>query len=540
MLSSTETVAVTAGKADAPAVDLGWVLGLATLVVTPYAYSFFVTLGGPFDAVFVPNFYHLPLEDRLRPLALLCALPLTAGIFLFGLRMLAAATGRAFAHIRLAISVLAILFALNFLRSGVFFWAPLQEIMGGLREHPVPAAGVGLAAVAIAGFLLYRFRGAIDAICTGLIRAYALVALVVVFNAGAAVVQLWPHLHLHVPLAAERAAAPDRDDSRQFVWMIFDQADQKMIYENRDPSLELPNFDRLRQQSIAATNAWSPGIPTFIAIPSLMLGELVEVRKGTPDSPEVKFDGSFSLLSEAPTILRAAHRSDIDVGIVAQTFDMGAICRAFASSLNYCWQENAQRGEVINLPGQLLRETVVVWKRFLFAMPLLRLATPGFFDDMAGIGVIAPGYIAETLANTEKVVAGQLAAGLSRDRLLYVHWMLPHQPYIYDRFENEIVEPLSGSDLEGYKGNLELADRVLGRILDTLEQSGASERTALLVTADHGFDELHVPFLLKLPGPSDQAEIVEKFDTKATRRLIDAFFARKLGSVDDVRTIVLQ
>ena len=59
--------------------------------------------------------------------------------------------------------------------------------------------------------------------------------------------------------------------------MIFDQADQKMIYENRDPSLELPNFDRLRQQSIAATNAWSPGIPTFIAIPSLMLGELVEV-----------------------------------------------------------------------------------------------------------------------------------------------------------------------------------------------------------------------------------------------------------------------
>jgi hypothetical protein len=90
---------------------------------------------------------------------------------------------------------------------------------------------------------------------------------------------------------------------------------------------------------------------------------------------------------------------------------------------------------------------------------------------------------------------------------LYTHLADPHAPY--DLGESK------GSNFERYLAEVAVVDEQLGRLLDTIERSGLAERTALIVSADHGeafgehksrthgttvYDEvLRVPLLAVLP-----------------------------------------
>ena len=52
---------------------------------------------------------------------------------------------------------------------------------------------------------------------------------------------------------------PVHEGQPRVVWIIFDEADYRMIFEQRPASLEMPEFDRLREESLSANNAISPG-----------------------------------------------------------------------------------------------------------------------------------------------------------------------------------------------------------------------------------------------------------------------------------------
>lgn len=80
-----------------------------------------------------------------------------------------------------------------------------------------------------------------------------------------------------------------------------------------------------------------------------------------------------------------------------------------------------------------------------------------------------------------------------------------------------------------YDKALELADSLLGAILDTLESSALTDKTVVLVTADHGGkgmrhggpsnEELEIPWIIKGPGVRPGVEIrsaVNTFDTAPT------------------------
>jgi hypothetical protein len=509
--------------------NLMWAIGLATLVVTPYAYSLFQTVGGPFDEVFATNFYHLPFEARFNPFSLLVAQVVTTLAAVAGVHYTSRGLRSSFPIARLVISILAFLFALNFLRSGVLFALPLSQILSLLREYTLVSAGVAIVAIVGGLALLVRFRSIFDRVLKKFFQAYALVGIVIAFNGVAAIAVLWPHLSFDFEVSETRPNVEGESTAaRQFVWMIFDQADQGLIYERRHASLELPNFDNLKQKSFFATNAFSPGSPTFVAIPALFTGDVHNVTKGTPDTPYIALDSGELAFSQASTVFSDARERGIETSMIVQTFDVGALCRVMVSSIERCWQENAFRGHATAPIGYITGQVVAVWRRFLYAVPLVRLAFPRISDGLTAIGVIEPSYVGATLDATLAVVREELIRPLTRDRLLYVHWMLPHQPFIYDHIANERVGPRSVSDEEGYRGNLELADQILGEVLKTIETRAAP--TALLVTADHGFDGLHVPFLIKLPDLDQDLEFEAPVDTGVTRALISSFFE------GDVRT----
>jgi hypothetical protein len=59
------------------------------------------------------------------------------------------------------------------------------------------------------------------------------------------------------------------------LWVLFDEMDQRMAFEKRPAWLRLPAFDRLRGESLEATNAFSPGQDTIYAVPALTLGRFL-------------------------------------------------------------------------------------------------------------------------------------------------------------------------------------------------------------------------------------------------------------------------
>jgi hypothetical protein len=137
------------------------------------------------------------------------------------------------------------------------------------------------------------------------------------------------------------------------------------------------------------------------------------------------------------------------------------------------------------------------------------------------------------------VYAARFMDSLRADRpdgLHYLHVMLPHAPFVYlpsgKRYaaaSNATVVGLAGVDRwtqepwsvvqaqQAYLLQLQYTDRVLGEVLDRLEQQGMFERSLIMVVADHGVsfrageyrrqvtpgnaeDILPVPFFVKAPG----------------------------------------
>ena len=93
--------------------------------------------------------------------------------------------------------------------------------------------------------------------------------------------------------------------------------------------------------------------------------------------------------------------------------------------------------------------------------------------------------------------------------MVFLHFPIPHPPYIYNSRTGRL--DLANSPVHGYIDALALADRTLGQLRRSMESAGVWDRTAVLISADHGYRadrsvdggpiaDHWVPFLLKLPG----------------------------------------
>src|SRR5436190_22647396 len=68
------------------------------------------------------------------------------------------------------------------------------------------------------------------------------------------------------------AVLPVRADGQRFIWIIFDEMDQRIAINERPVSLDLPELDRLRGESLEARHATQTGGFTGLAMPTLISG----------------------------------------------------------------------------------------------------------------------------------------------------------------------------------------------------------------------------------------------------------------------------
>src|SRR5581483_6278656 len=72
------------------------------------------------------------------------------------------------------------------------------------------------------------------------------------------------------PMAPATASARG---SGRVLWLLFDEWDYRLTFEDRLRGLQLPEIDRLTQTTLAATNAIPPARATVASLPMLLSGE---------------------------------------------------------------------------------------------------------------------------------------------------------------------------------------------------------------------------------------------------------------------------
>ena len=322
-----------------------------------------------------------------------------------------------------------------------------------------------------------------------------------------------------LPLLKTRARSASRPAPR-LIWLLFDELDQRLAFNQRQPSVVLPELDRLRAESFAATHAFQTGGYTMVAIPSLLSGRIyTNADMADADSLMVRPENSerVSDWRDEPNVFRRAREMGVNAAVVGWHHPY---CRVLGDSLVRCFDEPSDPSPA------LLRETDAAENGLLktVGIQLGRLAInlyDIFRPDADSVSEKLKDASLQRHQQQQYFTIRDHAYHDAIDRqidFLYVHFPTPHLFAIYDRRRRDFAL----SSKTTYFDNLALVDRTVGELRHQLEAAGLWDSTSILITSDHGlrrelwhghlnwtpdFDRLLasgpsplVPFILKLAG----------------------------------------
>jgi hypothetical protein len=411
--------------------------------------------------------------------------------------------------------LLSLLVPLNALRAVLASGLPFgqQYLKGGLYSALGPVGFTVFATAAAAGglFALQRRREQITRIACFALLVFAPFVPLTIAQAA------WKACRYDARAFDDRPTAPRLQATtqplRRVVWVIFDEWDQRLCFDDRPEHLALPEIDRFRGVSFAATNAYPPGPTTLESMPALITGRVV--AKAEPRGPaelRLTLRGGPTPLDwrQAPNVFDAARELGFDTALVGVYHPY---CRVLANSLTSCWWTDMPRP--INSNGETLGEAMRGQTRSLFET--WRLSAFGQSLSTARKAREFPRALERAAA-----AAADPAYGL-----VLAHLLTPHFPHAWDRRTETFT--LGNAPLRGYYDSLALTDRALGRLRRAMEAAGVWDSTTVLLSSDHamkhamlldGKADQRVPFLLKFAGQSDGMAYEPAFNTVLTRDLL--------------------
>jgi hypothetical protein len=422
--------------------------------------------------------------------------------------------------------------ALCFVPLGIASVAALRALPFDLTttvRNPLFWPAVLTAAMVPLGLVCLRLRSAAGLARTMLLYSWPLLILVLVQAARGTLLKYPRSAYADGVLAIPFASPPAHV---RVVWIIFDELSQTIAFGNRPAKLELPNLDRLKQGSFYASSAESPADSTEISMPSLILGE--QVIEASPQGPEVLRvrTGSHTeplAWGSMPNVFDAARDLGFNTALVGWFHPYG---RELNHSLTKCYWTAGWLRAGIEEPSNPQPLVNAMWDRLRLQFAALPLAghLPGVFP-----GIYARQRKIERFSRLRDhaiEIVSDPGIGLA-----LIHLPIPHPPAVYSKTRGT----LTAQGRLGYIDSVALVDHTLGVLRRTMEQCGLWDRTAVLVSADHGWrthlwrgdaewtaeeeaashqDTSAVPFLLKLPGQTSGVVYGKRFNTIVTRQLI--------------------
>ena len=363
----------------------------------------------------------------------------------------------------------------------------------------------------------------------------------------------WQKYRGTVTFAGERQLAPalpaKGKGKPRIVWVVFDELDYRLTFAERPASIRLPELDRLRAQSISASQAFSPAGWTLHAMPSLITG-MVAVAEWPDRRDELllSFDNKKERIgwSTLPNIFSEARKAGFNAGLAGWSHPY---CRIIGD-LTACSSQLRHWG-ADGLSGRLSVPEV-----------MLRLASEQLPKTIPFLDRLVDNKNQQIRAEKQRhlqlhlgvmTAAKKLAVDPSLG-LVFIHYPVPHPPGIYDRRKDKFSIERSSN----YLDNLQLTDRTLGELRHTMEQARLWDDTVVVVTADHPWrselfrGSLHwtaeeeavianmqapdhrIPYLLKLAGQKQARTYNKSFNTVVTHDLLLAVLRGELASTDSV------
>ncbi len=219
---------------------------------------------------------------------------------------------------------------------------PVYLLVCNLRIFPfrVPYAAVAIVAVAwIALLALLIFRtpklaSKLYALGSAVLTGAAVFAFVMTAQRVSAA--FW-----RPGIQAFSGSIPVQSANRpRLVWIIFDELAYKPVFEARDRSLDLPNFDRLRLQSTVYSNVTPIGYHTNLVVPSLLSGRIVTDSTFTAKNKLIvrtADDPHWEPFDSAASLFGLASQHGVSTSIVGWYL---AYCPTFVGTATECYWSN--------------------------------------------------------------------------------------------------------------------------------------------------------------------------------------------------------
>jgi hypothetical protein len=304
------------------------------------------------------------------------------------------------------------------------------------------------------------------------------------------------------------------------LWIIFDELDQRALFEDLPAWVSVPAFMAFSEQSFQATQAISAAPDTVTAVPSLTLGRPVATVRSAdadrlmlrfPDRPDEEVDWK-----SLPNLFSGMREDNARIGIVGWYHPY---CRLFGKLTSRCRRIYFGMSQIVESPplGK------AVWEKIASLSPLYRRRN--------AIAAIQRG-LAE---------AKDYATDRNLD-FVYVHLPLPHKPTVFDVSTGAYT--VWNFDRDGYFHNLVAADDLFGKIRTAMEQAELWDETAVIVTPDHSWRgsrvgagherDTRVPFLIKLPGQNTKEKFDYPFSATVVKDLILALRRGEIATPEDI------
>lgn len=367
--------------------------------------------------------------------------------------------------------------------------------------NPTYAPGVALAIlIVVAELLRRRFVTVVRASVALLLIMFPFAVVTVAQGCWAVVTGEWCGI-------TEATAAPlPVSSDRRVVWIVFDELEQRATFERRPSFLRLPQLDRLRAQAIYAPDVAPPGHDTEESMPGYISGQFVSkafVAGRNELNVTFEGEGQGTRWGSDPDVFSKARGLGFNTGLAGWFLPY---CSTIGRHLTRCsWRPCTTCGRRSGAYGRTLPESMRLQISEL-GPRYLRRRHIGVYRD--------------TLAD---------AIALARDEslgLVLLHLPIPHSPWIYDRVTHDFT--LTHEPRDGYFDNLVLVDDTLKLLRDAMETQGVWERSAVVLTGDHGWRnpvsfngivDHRVPFLLKLPEQREPATFDRPFNAIAIHEL---------------------
>jgi hypothetical protein len=379
------------------------------------------------------------------------------------------------------------------------------DAMLAFLKHPLVLAALAL----LAGAAVWQHRR-LTRVATLVVAILTPLAL---FTSSRIVLLLLNVAHLAEPTSEPALSPPTapRPGQPRVLWIIFDEMDYRLAFDERPAGVKLPEFDRLKSESLFATNAFPPGDATRISMPALISGKRVAAvtPSGASDlSVTLAAGGPAVLWSEMPSVFAAARKRGVNTALLGWFHPYR---RVLHRGLNYCdWypypgsfpaQERTFSGAIVNQLG-------------CFAQGL---------EGERLFANVCRAMLAESLSLATNSTYG----------LILLHLPPPHRPGIYlpdqDRFTSLSMPPV-----QGYFNNLVLADRWLGKLRTALELCEEWNDLWLIVSADHSWRfsrqydhhrDLRIPLMIKSSRERTALTFSDRLNTVLTHDLILAILS---------------